>query len=89
MAWGSPVAAASTTALPEVVGDGGLLLDPDDPKPWSEAMRRLLDDHAERQRLIEAGSARAASFSWRVTAAKLVELYGRVLAGSRPGGTRR
>ncbi len=64
MACGTPVLAARTTALPEVVGDAGLLLPATDVEAWSEAMTRALDDAALRQRLAAAGPVRARGFGW-------------------------
>ena len=42
MTIGVPVVAAERGALPEVVGDAGLLVDPDDPAALAAAMQRLL-----------------------------------------------
>lgn len=56
---GCPVVAADATALPEVVGDGGLLVDPDDVTAWADALRAVLDDAPLRQRLSAAGATRA------------------------------
>jgi glycosyltransferase involved in cell wall biosynthesis len=41
MACGVPVVASNATSIPEVVGDGGWLLPPDDIGAWAEAMIRL------------------------------------------------
>lgn len=78
MAEGTPVVASAASALPEVVGDAGYLLSPDDPAEWSRAMVRLLDDDAERERLVQAGRARAATFTWDAAREKLVEAYRKV-----------
>ena len=50
-----PVIVSTATALPEVVGDAGLLVDPDDIEGWAEAMRLLLDDPVRRTELIDRG----------------------------------
>jgi alpha-1,3-rhamnosyl/mannosyltransferase len=70
-----PVVAADATALPEVVGGAGLLVDPDDPRRWSEAMADLLDDAALRDRLVAAGEARARTFDWGRSARLLADVY--------------
>jgi alpha-1,3-rhamnosyl/mannosyltransferase len=75
MTLGTPVLAARTTALPEVVGDAGVLLDPDDPDAWSAAMLDLLDDDAERARLAALGRERAAGYTWTSTAAATLQVY--------------
>ncbi len=48
MARGCPVIASNTTALPEVVGDAGVLVAPGDVSAWTEALERLIDDEAAR-----------------------------------------
>jgi alpha-1,3-rhamnosyl/mannosyltransferase len=70
-----PVLAADATALPEVVGHAGLLVDPDDPRRWSEAMADLLDDAALRDRLAAAGEAHARTFDWGRSARLLADVY--------------
>jgi glycosyltransferase involved in cell wall biosynthesis len=80
-----PVIAADATALPEVVGDAGLLVDPDDPARWSAAMVEMLDDPARQRRLADAGEARARTFDWGRSARLLAGLY-RELAGAGPAG---
>lgn len=64
MAWGAPVVASTTSSLPEVVGNAGLLVDPYDVPGLAAAMERLLDDPALRDRLIAAGRERVALFRW-------------------------
>ena len=44
MACGTPVIAARTSSIPEVVGDAAVLLDPDDEGAWTAAIERVLDD---------------------------------------------
>jgi alpha-1,3-rhamnosyl/mannosyltransferase len=84
MSLGTPVIAAHTTALPEVVGDAGMLLSPDDHDAWAGAMQRLLDDEDERNRLAEAGRSHVEQFSWKSTAAKTIQVYRDALAGKGP-----
>ena len=75
MAVGCPVIASSATALPEVVGDAGLLVDPDDVAGWTDAMLRLLDDGTLRGRLIAAGRERTRGLTPNETARRLVAAY--------------
>lgn len=81
MAAGCPVLAARAGALEEVVGDGGLLLPPDDPPAWQAAMRRLASDPSHRAEVIARGRARAALFSWDRTARETLAHFRAVLAG--------
>jgi glycosyltransferase involved in cell wall biosynthesis len=78
MAAGVPVAAAGTTALPEVCGDAAVLADPDDPAAFADAI-----DAARRRRpeLAPRGVARAAQFGWDRTARELDALLRGLLTG--------
>ncbi len=76
LACGTPVVAANTTALPEVVGQAGLLVDPLDVAALRDALQRLLTDESLRQTLIARGYVQADKFSWTRTAQELVRLYG-------------
>ncbi len=69
MASGVPVVAANRGALPETVGDDGLLVDPQSPEDLSDALVAAACDEELRARLIPAGMRRAARYSWRRTAA--------------------
>jgi alpha-1,3-rhamnosyl/mannosyltransferase len=75
-----PVIAADATALPEVVGDAGLLLSPDDPEVWAKAMSRLLDDSQERDRLAQLGVERARLFDWPSAAERLEQAWAEALS---------
>ena len=79
MACGTPVLASDASSLPEVVGEAGLLLPPDDPAAWSEALRRLLDDPGLADRMRAAGLARAAEFTWVRTARRTRAVYASLL----------
>ena len=74
MTRGVPVVAANRGALPEVVGDAGLLVEPD-PEALADAMKRILDNPALAQKLREAGLERARRFTWGASAAKLMDVY--------------
>lgn len=78
---GRPVIASDVSAIPEVVGDGGVLLDPDDVEAWASAMSSLLDDAERWRALADAARARAARFSWDRTVDVLFDLYGRAARG--------
>ncbi len=79
---GCPVIASARSALPEVLGDAGILLDPEDVDGWAEAMLRSLDDRALRVKLIASGRERVRSFTPEVTARGLLDAY-RLALGSR------
>jgi glycosyltransferase involved in cell wall biosynthesis len=75
MTMGVPVVASNRGAIPEVVGDAGILVDPDDGAALAAAIERVLDDGSLRRRMAHSGVARAAQFTWASSAAKLQEAY--------------
>jgi glycosyltransferase involved in cell wall biosynthesis len=68
MAAGAPVVAAARGALPDTVGDAGVLLDPDDSDGFAQALVAAVTDAALHAKLVDAGRRRAARFTWRATA---------------------
>jgi glycosyltransferase involved in cell wall biosynthesis len=80
MAAGCPVIAAAATALPEVVGDAGVLVRPDDRDGWAAAMLRMLDDATLRTRLIDAGHDRVRAFTPAETTRRATAAYRQALA---------
>jgi len=76
MACGVPVISTVGGALPEVVGDAGILVPTADSGALEQAIVSLLDDPDRRRRLGEAGLRRVeASFTWRNAAQKTVDVY--------------
>jgi len=75
MACGAPVIASNASALPEVVGDAGLLVDPDDVDGLRAAIRRLGGDAELRANLRERGRERAKSFTWERAARETLAVY--------------
>ncbi|MBK6857864.1 MAG: glycosyltransferase family 4 protein [Microthrixaceae bacterium] len=86
MAAGRPLVAADATALPWVVGSGGLLVDPGDVDAWARTVADVLDDPALQHRLSTAAKARAATFTWDRTADALAAGYLRAGAMGEDGG---
>jgi glycosyltransferase involved in cell wall biosynthesis len=80
MTCGAPVIASDRGSLPEVVGEAGLLTDAEDVAAMRANLLRVLTDPAEAARLREQGFARAAQFSWRSTAQKILAAYERALS---------
>lgn len=71
---GVPVVASSRGALPEVVGDAGMLVEPE-PEAIASAIGHILNDASTAARLAELGRARATRFSWPASAASLRRAY--------------
>ncbi len=65
LSYGVPVIASNTTSLPEIIGEAGLLVDPQDEAALGAALVRVLTDDALRARLAIAGPEQAARFSWQ------------------------
>lgn len=72
MATGTPVIAAHFAALPEIVCQAGIIVDPLDCDATIDAIRRLRRDPGARRSLIDAGFQRASEFTWERCAQKLV-----------------
>lgn len=75
MACGTPVIAANTSSIPEVVGKAGILVDPYKVDEMAEAMYRVLTDQNLQKVLLSKGLDRAKKFSWRKAAEKILALY--------------
>ena len=81
MACGTPLVASRGGALPEVVGDCGVLVEPGNPSDLAGALGALLDDEPRRRALGTAGRRRVEErFTWRATAAATAEVYADVAA---------
>ncbi|NNJ24391.1 glycosyltransferase family 4 protein [Alienimonas chondri] len=68
MAAGTPVVAADETSLPEVVGDAGVCLSPDDTTAVTDALLSFAERGPDREELVRKGHARAAGFTWAACA---------------------
>jgi glycosyltransferase involved in cell wall biosynthesis len=75
MACGCPVISSNTSSLPEVVGDGGILIDPDDNITLTNVMVQILTDEKYRKDLIKRGLYRASCYSWDLMAEKTIGVF--------------
>ncbi len=75
MACGTPVVCSNRGALPEIVGEAALTVDPTDVAGLAAAMKRVVEDPATRARLKEAGRQQAKRFDWRRTAEQVETFY--------------
>lgn len=80
MASGVPVITSNRTSLPEVVGDAGLLLDPDDVDGIRESLRQLLEDRSFADSMGQRGLNRSRLFSWERCARETFAVYEQVMA---------
>jgi len=79
MASGVPVISSKVSSLPEVVGEAGLLINPQDPNEIREAIIRILSDRALQERLRKEGIDRAKQFTWEKTARQIIRSYQKVV----------
>ena len=75
---GTPVIASKLTSIPEVVGDGGILIDPYDLSEISMAIGNLLGNESLRAELSSKALLRASKFSWQNTAQSTLKVYERI-----------
>lgn len=75
MACACPVISSNTSSMPEISGEGALLIDPFKPEELAEAIYKLLNDMNLCVRLIEAGKKRVPLFSYRKAAETVLEHY--------------
>jgi glycosyltransferase involved in cell wall biosynthesis len=79
MACGTPVICSNTSSLPEVMGDAGVLLAPDDVDGFAQAMVRLARDDLWHTELRAQSLQQAQKFSWERAARETVAVYQSVL----------
>ena len=83
MAAGVPVVASARGSLPEVVGDAGLLIDPENTAALADALERIISDDTLRKNLSYRGTQQAARFSWSRTATDIRQAYQDALLARR------
>ncbi len=79
MARGVPVVTSNVSAMPEVAGEAGLLVDPHDTGSIAEGLRRLADDTRLREQLTQAGLGRAHEFTWEKSVDSTWRVYQELL----------
>ncbi|MGB8405376.1 MAG: glycosyltransferase family 1 protein [Mycobacterium sp.] len=77
MACGGAVVASAVGALPEVVGDGAILVDSQNVDDWVAALRPVLFDADTRRQLCANAISATADLSWERTAAETIDVYRR------------
>jgi glycosyltransferase involved in cell wall biosynthesis len=75
MAAAVPVITSNTSCLPEIAGDGALLVDPRSPAEIQAALEKLLTSPALQQQLRAAAVAKAREYRWEVCARKSLEFF--------------
>jgi glycosyltransferase involved in cell wall biosynthesis len=80
----APVISTTAGALPEIVGEAGILVPPADSKALVEAISSLIDNPEKRRQLGEMGHKRVTSiFNWENTAEQTTEVYKEAIENRR------
>ena len=80
MARGCPPVVANISAMPESVGEAGILVPPHDPASFAQAIVSLYDDPALRSRFVEAGLRHIQEFKWSRCGQQFSQLFERICA---------
>jgi alpha-1,3-rhamnosyl/mannosyltransferase len=81
LTYGVPVVACDTSSIPEVVGDGGVLVPISDPSAMRDAIDAVLSDTDRRMSMAAAGKRHAENFSWSRVARETTSAYQRAVQG--------
>jgi glycosyltransferase involved in cell wall biosynthesis len=79
MRCGIPVIVANNSSLPEIVGDGEILIDPDKPDEICQAMKEILLDRELEKTLIKKGLKKSNEFNWKETAFKYLGIIKKMI----------
>ncbi len=75
MACGTPVITSNTSSLPEVVGNAGIMVDPNNIDMLATAMYEVLTDDSLMKEMTKKGLDRAKLFGWKGCAAETLKVY--------------
>jgi len=78
MANGCPVIASNVSSIPEVVGDAGILIDPNSVDEISHAMNKVTSNPDLKEEMREKGLEQVQLFNWETTARKTLDIYEQV-----------
>lgn len=78
MACGTPVISSNTSSMPEVVGEAGILLAPENEHRWAEALISVLNNEKQWKELRQRGLDQAKKFSWEKCAQETIAVYEKV-----------
>jgi glycosyltransferase involved in cell wall biosynthesis len=79
MACGTPVITSNTTSLPEVVGNAGIMIDPQDFELMADKMYDVLTDNELNDKMINNGLERSKLFKWDDSAKQTLEIYNKMI----------
>jgi glycosyltransferase involved in cell wall biosynthesis len=87
LACGTPVLCSDASSLPEVVGDAGILIPPNDLDAWVYELDRLLSDEGARRDVGRRGPERASTFTWEEAGRRTLEVYRAASGSSEPASS--
>ncbi len=79
MACGTPVVTSNVSSIPEVVGEAGIMVDPNSVDAITQAVMTIYKDPFLQSQLIEKGLLRVKSFTWESTAQQVASVYEEVI----------
>jgi glycosyltransferase involved in cell wall biosynthesis len=79
MRCGVPVIGSNVSAIPEIIGDAGFLIDPHNAEELSDAVKQMIKSPSVRRHYSQLALQRAAHFSWKKTAQQTLEVYKKVV----------
>ena len=79
MANGLPVVASNVASIPEVVGDAGLLYNPNDVEGMIRGINLIMNDNNIKTEMIKKGIKQSSNFTWEKSVEKLVNVYRSVI----------
>ncbi|EKE10870.1 MAG: hypothetical protein ACD_15C00190G0005 [uncultured bacterium] len=74
MACGTPTITSNNSSLPEVVGNGAIMIDPDKPDEIFCAMREVIKNNDFRNDLVSRGALQAKKFTWKKSAGEFLKM---------------
>jgi glycosyltransferase involved in cell wall biosynthesis len=80
MSCGVPVVASNCSSIPEVIGDAGFTLDPDDERQIAGSIIATIVQEELAAELKEKGLAQSANFSWEKTVTETLLVYDRIIS---------
>ena len=70
-----PVIASNTSAMPEVLGEAPIFIDPDKPAEIFEAMRQIISSPSLKEKMKKEGKNQANQFSWETSAKEMLKIF--------------
>lgn len=74
MACGVPVVTSNTSAIPEVVGDAAVLIEPDQVESIQQGILQVMERESLQKQMVEKGIQQARKFNWKRTTDRLIEI---------------